>query len=118
MGRPEDGRQNIPLNAPAGDGGPGRFRIPQPLDATQLPAAERSCSSLDSMRFTRTIIEVEVATVSPWTGPLVIGAELHYRKNLDAPQEAVDRAIRYAPAAIEAETGQAIKEITGNSTAK
>jgi hypothetical protein len=30
----------------------------------------------------------------------------------------VDRAIRYAPAAIEAETGQAIKEITGNSTAK
>jgi hypothetical protein len=113
MGRPEDERQNIPLNAPAGGGGPGRFRIPQPLDVSQLPGGDSSRSSLDSMRFTRTIIEVEVATVAPWTGPLMVGAEFYYRRNLDALQEAAERAIRYVPAAIEAETGQAIQEFIG-----
>lgn len=114
MGRLEDGNQNIPVNAPAGGGGPGRFRNPQPLDVSNLPPGESSRSSLDRMRFTRTILEVEVAIISPWTSSLMVGAELYYRKNLDALQEAVERAIRYAPAAIEEETGQAIKEIIGS----
>jgi len=112
MGEPTDDRKHIPLNAPAGGGGPGRFRIPQPLDATQVPG-ERSGSWFTSMRFTRTIIELEVSTVAPWTGPMITVAELYYRRNLEALQEALDRAIRYAPDAIEAETGQAIKEIVG-----
>jgi hypothetical protein len=112
MPPPDDtlGRQNPPLNAPAGGGGPGRFRIPQPLDASSTNFR----GQIDSMRVTRTIIEVEVSTVAPWTGPLMVGAELYYRKNLDALQEAVDLAIRLAPDAIVAETGQAIKEIVGS----
>jgi hypothetical protein len=63
------------------------------------------------MRITRTILEVEVTTFSPWTGPLFLSAELYYRKNLDCLQLAVGGAVGYAPGAIWDETGQGLEEI-------